>query len=308
MLNTPVLFLIFNRPETTKIVFEQIRLAKPKQLFIVADGAREGNVRDRVRCEEAKNFVIGRIDWDCQVKTLFRTTNLGCGAGVSEAINWFFEHVSQGIILEDDCLPSQDFFIFCEQMLEKFGEDETVFHISGCNLNEKKYGELPFYFSKYANIWGWATWRRAWQHYQFNVKQIFKTHSVIKRHIKDPFERKFWISVYRVLALRNLDTWDYQWILIVLKNNAVCINSNYNLISNIGFNDDATHTKYEGTQGNRLLESMVWHGLNKNFLKKIDTSADLELLKNIHGISNRGYFNFFIFRFKNLLHKLKLVN
>ena len=148
--NTPILFLIFNRPDTTQIVFEEIKKQKPKYLFVAADGVRSHIIEDMEKCKDTRNLVLKGIDWDCEVKTLFRDENLGCGVAVSEAITWFFENVEQGIILEDDCLPHPSFFGYCETLLEKYNDNENVYVISGDNFqNGKQTGNASYFFSNY---------------------------------------------------------------------------------------------------------------------------------------------------------------
>ena len=153
----PVLFLIFNRPDLTKIVFERIREVSPKQMFIAADGPRKEHPEDVEKCESARKIVLDMIGWDCEVKTLFQKKNLGCGLAVSQAITWFFEHVEEGIILEDDCLPDLSFFSYCSTLLEYYKLSPNVMHISGDNFQQgKKRGPNSYYFSKYIHCWGWA--------------------------------------------------------------------------------------------------------------------------------------------------------
>ena len=169
-LKTAVLLVIFNRPETTQVVFEAIRKAKPPRLYVAADGPRTEVPSDAKKCKEARE-IINQVDWDCEVKTLFREKGLGCGLGPSSAFTWFFEHEEDGIILEDDCLPSQSFFWFCEELLERYRHDNRVMHIGGNNfLNGwQKDRDYSYYFSNSGHIWGWATWRRAWKLFDFNI-------------------------------------------------------------------------------------------------------------------------------------------
>ncbi len=236
MLNTPVLFLIFNRPVPAFQVFEQIRKIKPRHLYIAADGPRRHKTGEKELCEEARS-VIRKVDWDCEVKTLFREENLGCGKAVSSAINWFFEHEEQGIILEDDCLPDLSFFPFCEKLLQYYRLNEEVMHISGSNFQfGKVVGDGSYYFSKIARIWGWATWRRAWQKVDFELN-----------HLDAFLEKEKNISQYwkdNLINTRNhkIDTWDFQWIYTIWLLNGKSITPNVNLVRNIGYNEDATHT------------------------------------------------------------------
>lgn len=219
---TPILFIVFNRPEPTSIVFARIREIKPQQLFIAADGPRINNTEDKIKCEEVQQ-IVKKIDWDCNVHYRFLENNLGCGVGVSSAITWFFENVEEGIILEDDCLPSYSFFYFCSELLEKYRNNPKIMHISGDNFQYgRKRGKHSYYFSHYTHNWGWATWKRAWNHYDFNL----------------------------IPPEWNTNNWDKQWELSVEKNNGLSILPNQNLVRNFGFNEEATHTKQAGRYSN----------------------------------------------------------
>ena len=245
-LNTAVLFLVFNRPDTTGQVFEAIRQAKPPRLYVAADGPRQEKEGEASRVEDVRNYVTNNIDWPCEVKTLFREKNLGCKYAVSGAITWFFEQEEQGIILEDDCLPSQSFFWFCEELLEKYKKDLRVWHISGDNFqHEQSYGDGSYYFSKYNHIWGWASWADRWQDYDVEMQDLdpSSTGRLLESTFpKNQSAKKYWLSVFEGVAKGLVDTWDYQWTYTVWKNSGLSVLPNVNLISNIGFGPDATHT------------------------------------------------------------------
>lgn len=244
-LKTPILFLIFNRPEITQRVFNEIKKQKPKYLFIAADGPRSHILEDIEKCKATRDVVIRGIDWDCEVRTLFRDENLGCGVAVSEAITWFFENVEEGIILEDDCLPHSSFFGYCETLLEKYKEDEQVYAIGGSNLqNGKQMGDASYFFSNYAYVWGWSSWRRAWNSYDFNLKQLdtYKQQNLIKKIDTRNIFKNYWISIFEKVTNKEIDTWDYQWTFTIWNRGGVTIVPNVNLISNIGFGEEATHT------------------------------------------------------------------
>ena len=250
--NTPILFIIFNRPNQSKISFERIKSIQPKYLFIAADGPRIGNPNDEVKCQEVREAILSMIDWDCEVKTLFRSENLGCGLGPSSAISWFFDHVEQGIIIEDDCLMDSTFFQYCEDLLEHYKNDEKVMHI-GAQGFLKSMGPDQYYFANTPFIWGWATWKRAWEKFDIAISdwdlqqknpnfKIYKMHQSVA-----PFwKKKFDLIYYNKSESNSLDRadniWDYQWTYCLLKNNGLAIFPNKNLVSNIGFGPDATHT------------------------------------------------------------------
>ena len=239
---TPVLFLVFNRLDTTKQVFQEIRQAKPPRLYIASDGARVSNEGDARNVSAVRDYIIENIDWECEVKTLFRDRNLGCKYSVSGAITWFFEHEENGIILEDDCLPSQSFFWFCEELLEKYKNDLRVWHIGGTNPVDSNCVSSEYYFSEYNRIWGWASWRRAWAVYDVKIKDwpaVSKTG--VLEHLLGNSESKKFTNLMGKVFDGEIDTWDYQWLLLRLLHGKAII-PKVNLISNIGFGQDATHT------------------------------------------------------------------
>lgn len=242
-LKIAVLFLVFNRPDTTKLVFEEIRKAKPPRLYIVADGPRENIISETEKVKAVRDYVMANIDWDCEVKTLFREKNLGCGKAVSEAITWFFENEEMGIILEDDCLPSQSFFWFCEELLERYKDDKRVGMISGDNFqNGIKRGDADYYFSIYNHIWGWASWSDRWSNYDAELKHIEDSY-FIEKLFTNKKAVNYWKTIFKKMKKKEIDTWDYQWTFTLWKNRQLTILPNLNLISNIGFNQEATHTK-----------------------------------------------------------------
>lgn len=242
---TPVLFLVFNRLDTTKKVFNKIRDAKPPRLYISSDGAREQKQNENEKVVEIRNFLIDNIDWNCEVKTLFNETNLGCKLAVSNAISWFFKNEEQGIILEDDCLPSNSFFFFCEEMLEKYKNDFRIWHISGNNfLNPNFKINQDYYFSKYVHVWGWATWANRWNTYDvlLNSLPLFIEQNQQKNIFFNKKIEQIWKNIFLNTYRNKIDTWDYQWVYTVLTNSGLSIIPKVNLVTNIGFGIDATHT------------------------------------------------------------------
>lgn len=243
---TPILFIIFNRPETTKVVFEAIRQVKPSKLFIAADGPRKNKIGENELCKKTR-LITNNINWPCDVKILFRKKNLGCKNSVSSAIDWFFKSVDQGIILEDDCLPDQSFFPFCEQMLELYKDDSRIMHISGNNFQfRRQRGDGDYYFSKMNHIWGWATWKRAWRYYDVNMSSLeqFKKYDYINSIFHEKKHQKKWLDIFEKVKNNEINTWDYQWTYAMWSQNGLSILPNKNLVENLGFNNEATHTKY----------------------------------------------------------------
>ena len=232
-LKTAVLFLVFNRPDTTRQVFEAIRKAKPPRLYVAADGPREGKLGEVELIKEVRTIATA-VDWPCEVKTLFRDKNLGCKVGVSSAITWFFEQEEQGIILEDDCLPSPSFFKFCEIMLDKYRENKSVWMIAGFNPHQPGISSSEYFMSQNPSAWGWASWRDRWVHYTVDIDYARKE-PYWSTGLKLPdYVIRYYDKVFSDTASGKIDTWDYQLSFLILKNNGYVIKSFANLISNIG--------------------------------------------------------------------------
>lgn len=246
LLREAVLFLVFNRPDTTKQVFEEIRKAKPPRLYVAADGPRSNREGEEQKVDKVREIATA-VDWPCEVKTLFREKNLGCKCAVSSAINWFFEHEEQGIILEDDCLPHPDFFPYCETLLNRYKDDERVMAITGVNFqNGQERGEASYYFSIFNHVWGWASWRRAWEQYDVEMKfwPTWKKSMSWRNFWNDPAARRYWEKIFNRVYNGEIDTWDYQWTATAFRHRGLTATPNVNLVSNIGFGEDATHTKF----------------------------------------------------------------
>ena len=243
--NTPILFLIFNRADLTEQVFHAIKLLQPRYLYVAADGPRNNVFGEYEKCNATRQNVLHNIDWECEVKTLLREENLGCGEAVLEAITWFFEHVEEGIILEDDCLPHKSFFHFCDEMLNRYRDNNKVMHIGGTNFqNKNRAGQYSYYYSHYIHIWGWATWKRAWQLYSFDIPASDNGYKqILKKIFNSRLEREVWKISFEGMAKHSIDTWDIQWVYTIYKNRGIGITPVLNLVSNIGFRPDATHTQ-----------------------------------------------------------------
>jgi hypothetical protein len=244
-LNVPILLLAFNRPYQTQKVFEAIKNAQPNKLYFAVDGPRENKDGEAELCQKVRDIVLKNITWDCEVTTLLRGTNLGCKYAVSSAITWFFEHEPEGIILEDDCLPDASFFPFCAELLDKYRNDNRVMMISGDNYQkEKMRGDYSYYFTRYNQIWGWASWRRVWDLYDVDIKlfpEILKN-GYLHDILKDKTAAQKWEKAFQKVYDGHKDTWDYQFTFSCFIHSGLCINPCTNLISNIGFDGNATHT------------------------------------------------------------------
>ena len=239
-----VLFLIFNRPDVTKKVFEQIRHAKPARLYVAADGPRSDKENEALLCEQTR-AIIKAIDWNCELKTLYRDENLGCKVAVSSAIGWFFDQEDEGIILEDDCLPATSLFYFCDTLLDYYRNDNRVRHIAGSNFQQgNTWGEASYYFSNLTHVWGWASWKRVWADYDVDLSDY--NDNEVKQQLHDIFGDTYivnsWMQIFEVLKAKKIDTWDYQLAFTNFMNKGLSVMPNVNLVSNIGFGSGATHT------------------------------------------------------------------
>lgn len=256
-----VLFLIFNRPDATTRVFEAIRAAKPKKLFVAADGPRPGLQAEAEECEKTRS-IINRIDWDCELHTLFRDTNLGCRAAISSAISWFFTNVEEGIILEDDCLPDESFFPYCLELLEKYRHDGRIMHIGGHNSQfGRTIGPGSYYFSQCCHIWGWASWRRVWTLYHPEMPDYpeFINQSCFDNVYRYRDMREYYSVFFDRVYRNKLNTWDHQLSYTILKNNGLCVIPNKNLVENIGLTS-GTHTAFDNFS---FIKKMAVRGLYK---------------------------------------------
>ena len=246
-LTTPVVLIIFNRPSLTNRVFSAIAKVRPQQLFVIADGPRSSGESETCR---AARSVIELIDWDCHLEIDFADRNLGCRKRIVSGLNWVFSNVDQAIVLEDDCVPHQSFFSYCESLLDLYKNNEQVMEIGGGNYQfGRKRTEYSYYFSKYSHTCGWATWRRAWQYFDESITgwPELKTSRSWDVMCEDPCERQYWESIYDSIFHGRFQTsWDYQWQLSRWCRNGLTIVPNVNLISNIGYGPEATHVRWRG--------------------------------------------------------------
>ena len=259
-LTTPVALIIFNRPDTAARVFNEIAKAKPPKLLVVADGPRHHRVGEAERCRQTR-AIIEQVDWPCEVLTNFADTNMGCKMRVSSGIDWIFEMVEEAIILEDDCLPEPTFFRFCEEMLSRYREDDRVSMVSGGNLQfGRQRGSASYYFSRYTHIWGWASWRRAWKHYDRDLTlwPKYRDEGWLETTFSSKGEQAYWRNSFEAVHNGSLDTWDCSWTFTCLLKGMLQVAPNVNLISNIGFGPEATHTQVVGIHANMATEPMIF--------------------------------------------------
>lgn len=244
-LDVSVVFLVFNRPETTAKVFDRIRAARPARLFIVADGPREKRAGDAEKCRQVRELIERGIDWPCVVVRDYSATNLGNGRRVASGITNAFKQVEAAIILEDDCLPDPTFFPFCAELLERYRDEARVGLIGGSHHQlESVPGDTSYYFCRYGNIWGWATWRRAWEKFDLEMNDWAQWRDAgnLERLFPDKAVQRFWRGTWNDVASGRGDTWDYQWTFCYMRHGMAGVLPRRALVENIGMGPDATHT------------------------------------------------------------------
>lgn len=242
-MDTPIAFCIFNRPELTRRVFGAIRAARPKQLLVIADGPRPTHPNDP-KAVQLTRQIIETVNWPCDVQTNFSEENLGCKRRIATGLTWAFDQAERLIILEDDCLPDPSFFPFCEQLLDRFADDPQVMMISGDNFQPHQRTENSYYFSRWAHIWGWASWRRAWQHFDVDIQSWpqVKQEGRLRSIFDCQSEYQYWSQVLDRQHAGEIDTWDFPWTYAMWHQNALAVLPETNLVTNLGFGESATHT------------------------------------------------------------------
>lgn len=242
--DVPVLFCTFNRLESTKEVFERIRQVKPAKLYLLSDGPRE-NVKDEAeKVAAVREYLETHIDWECQLHKNFAEKNMGCGLRMSSGITWAFEHEEELIIIEDDCLPDLSFFRYCRELLELYRENENIMVIGGSNDIGIQDEKDSFFFSPWVEIWGWATWKRTWEQYDYDISD-WKNREIppSMKALMDDEAIKAYARIFDSVYTHSLDTWDYQLQYLIYQKGALTVIPNTCMIKNIGFGSDATHTK-----------------------------------------------------------------
>ncbi len=285
-MKSPILFITFNRPDKTARVFDVIKEYKPERLYLASDGPRKHKQNEDMLVLETRK-IISQIDWPCEVKKLYRDENLGCKKAVSSAITWFFEQEEMGIILEDDCLPNISFFEYSNMLLKKYKNDADIYHINGTNLLSpisKERLNTTYYFSKNIHVWGWASWRRAWNKYSLEMDELRNSKEVIASQFADKKIGTFWYSLFNHIKHNNVDTWDAQWVYSIYKNNGLSISPSVNLIENIGFDQSATHTTNTLESETYVKETDVinFTTVNHPSQKDIRTDLDKEIMYRLY--------------------------
>lgn len=287
---SPILFLVFNRPDTTQRVFEAIRAACPPRLYVAADGPRGDRADEATRCETVRRIATA-VDWPCNLVTLLRSENLGCKRAVSSAITWFFQHEAAGIILEDDCLPDPSFFPYVDELLDRYRDDESVMWVSGDNFISSHWrAHDSYYFSQYPHIWGWASWRRAWRHYDVDMRDWHTSDkaALLQRQLPGLRRaREQWRNTFDKVSTGCIDTWDYQWTYACWKAAGIGCLPDVNLISNIGFGSGATHTLSAESKHANLPVVPIAQPLRHPPVACANAAADRWTSEHVFGIDER---------------------
>jgi hypothetical protein len=295
---TPIVFFIFRRPELTMRVFEAIRQAQPQKLLVVADGPR--NDAEALLCQQARS-ITEAIEWDCEVLRNYADENLGCRKRISSGLDWAFEQVEEAIILEDDCLPDPSFFPYCQELLIHYRQDNRIMSISGDNF---QFGyqrtQDSYYYSKYFHCWGWASWRRAWLSYdsKMSLWPAIRDGGWLNDCFRDKNIARYWKKIFQEVYENKINTWDYQWTFASLINNRLNIIPNINLVSNIGFSHDSTHTNMQSDYANLQSESLRFPIQHPPFVIRNEL-ADHFIDKNHYKSLNRDNL------IKSLLRRIK---
>lgn len=284
-----VLFLTYRRYDTAEKVFESIRAAEPRRLYFASNAPNPQNgLSEKIDVNRVRSLAE-KIDWPCELFTLFREEHLTVIESIPSSIDWFFEHEDEGVILEDDCLPSNSFFIFCKTLLDFHRYDDHVRMISGNNFQGSKdfHGLSSYYYSRYFHIWGWATWKRAWVKYRENHDQIKNKQNLdnLKIPFKDIGVRFYWARILRLVERGKLRTWDHIWTFTCWIDGGISCIPDRNLVSNIGFGEGATFTFDKSDRSSALQSYEIVEGVSKNMDYRINEDADQFTSKYHYNIS-----------------------
>lgn len=240
---TPVVLLTFNRPTLTQRVWDVVCQLQPETLVIVSDGPRDGNAADSAQVAEVRR-IMADVPWPCHVIRDYAAVNMGLRRRVSSGLDSVFAQFERAIILEDDCLPALSFFAFCEELLDRYADDRRVHSICGTNFQRgQQRTPYSYYFSHRHHVWGWATWRRAWSHFDLAMTRWpeFVAQNGMALVTDDDYEASYWTQLFQQTYDGKVETWAYPWAFSCLTQSAYCIRPNRNLITNIGGFVDSTH-------------------------------------------------------------------
>ena len=304
MKKTPIAYIVFNRPHHTEKSFDVLRKYKPEKLFIIADGPRNDHPTDAARCDLVRE-IVKNVDWNCDVNYNFSDINLGLKKRVNSGIDWVFESVDRAIILEDDCIPNQDFFMFCGNLLDYYKNNPQISVITGNNFQRGiRRNAYSYYFSKFNHCWGWATWKRAWQHYDGSLSfwpEWSKSKDWYEK-FSDDTERKYWTEIFERVYQGKIDSWAYPWTACNWHRNALSVAPNVNLVSNIGFGLDSTHSKAANHSAANLETRSIGEILHPSFVQQ-DLEADSFDFNNHFSGKNMKFPRFLYFYPLNLFSR-----
>jgi hypothetical protein len=282
----PVALFLFKRPENTVKVMERIREARPSTLLLIADGPREDRPEEKDLCEQTRELVLSMIDWNPTILKNFSELNLGCRKRISSGLNWVFEQVPEAIILEDDCVPDPTFFRYASELLDRYRDEPKIGAISGDNYQPQPM-DTPdhYYFSQFFHCYGWASWRRAWAHYDVTLSKwpILRDQGFLKKRFPKLEHSQYWTTIFDEVHQGRIDTWDYQWGFALWHYNMLTITPSWNLVTNIGIGQDSTHMKdYNPTYHNIGTKPMVFPMQHPRFIS-VNESADVYSQINLFG-------------------------
>jgi hypothetical protein len=300
--NLPLLVIFFNRPNVFRRQLRALKQFKPTSIYFSADGPRVSNEKDLQKLNLCKQMIATEIDWACNLHFNYSEKNYGCDQFVPKAIDWFFSNEEAGIVLEDDCLISKDFYTFSSILLDKYAADDRVMSISASNFQSKEWGEGDYYFSRYPANWAWATWRRAWQHFDFSMQdldQFTAPDGGFNRIKLSSEERRYWLRFFCGLQSGKYTFWDAKWLYSIWKRNGIAITPNFNLSTNIGYGESATHTK-DRTQTHAIPIDPLRDALKDPPSLEIQTAADHYLYLNFYKPSLSGLFKSVMVKMKKL--------
>lgn len=250
-LRVPVAMMVFNRPAHAARVLDAVRAARPARLLVVADGPRRSHPGEAERCAAVRGL-FDRVDWPCEVERAWADENLGCRRRLSTGLDWVFDRAEEAIVLEDDCLPDPTFFPYCEELLARYRDESRVMAVTGANFQgRRRRGAGSYYFSRYMHVWGWASWRRAWRHYDVEMRTwpAFRDGGRLAALLGDARAASRWTEILDRTHAGAIGTWDYQWLYAIWAQGGLVATPNVNLVTNIGGGDEATHTQGSSLMG-----------------------------------------------------------
>ena len=290
-MQSPVIYVFFNRPGVTRQTFGALRRQRPSRLHLIADGPRPARPQEAARCRETREVVESLLDWKCEVTRDYAESNLGCGRRLATGLTAAFALLGEAIVLEDDILPHADFFVFCDAMLAAYRDDPHIHSISGFQpLGRYAPAQGPAVPSSFSAIWGWASWQRAWQDYRFDLAAVWADPEIragIRQYVGDEFNYQRHAHNFDELVSGRVDTWDFQWAFTLLAQHRVSVVSSVNLVQNLGFAADATHTVQEELYLRNLPVHSCVPTARRRDTRQPDRVHDQLYGKVIHGRSRR---------------------